>query len=339
MESINQERYNWVDWVKSITIFLVILGHMPMDSIVTPIIYSFHMPLFMLISGYLYKPQNSAKKELIKNLKTLIVPYFIYQLIFYPYWIAREHLAFHHPFNLYNSVIEPIVRIIQTDPIDLPTWFLFCLFLIKTYVYIIQKSRSFSQYLIITSCILSIFICYLLNKHSIFGTFVIHNFFSLQIFFFAGQFLKKLQYERWLVSLRKNMLLLVVLITLFYILIQIGYKSIYTNLYETITFYFIGFIGSAIILVISYSLNKFSSKLNYNISTGTMVILGLHWMFIGVINFTIEKYLHLSEDIIYPAYIAFLICIFIMFMNYPLILICKKYFPILLGKNHTKQPR
>lgn len=57
-------REKWVDNVKGFAIYLVVLGHCIQyashdgyafrDNIVFEVIYSFHMPLFMLISGYLF---------------------------------------------------------------------------------------------------------------------------------------------------------------------------------------------------------------------------------------------------------------------------------------------
>ena len=67
MTSAKSVRYNWIDWSKSIAIFLVIWGHVPMQSETHTIIYSFHMPLFFLISGYLYNPKGTIKEELYKD--------------------------------------------------------------------------------------------------------------------------------------------------------------------------------------------------------------------------------------------------------------------------------
>ena len=141
MSNINSTRYNWVDWCKSIAIFLVIWGHLPMHSIAISIIYSFHMPLFFLISGYLYKPQKTAKEEFKKNFKTLFVPYLIYQLIFYPYWMVRESLVFHQSFTIYDSIIRPIIQSLASNAINGPTWFIYCLLSFKIYAYCIQKNN------------------------------------------------------------------------------------------------------------------------------------------------------------------------------------------------------
>lgn len=50
-------RENWIDWAKSIGIMLVIMGHYGMgDKIYGTFIYAFHMPLFFIVSGYLFAP-------------------------------------------------------------------------------------------------------------------------------------------------------------------------------------------------------------------------------------------------------------------------------------------
>ena len=46
-------RSNFIDIVKGIGIFLVVLGHQ--NTILTQEIYSFHMPLFFFLSGIFIK--------------------------------------------------------------------------------------------------------------------------------------------------------------------------------------------------------------------------------------------------------------------------------------------
>ena len=48
-----------VDWTKIIGIFLVTLGHGNLVSVeLNTFIYSFHMPLFFILSGILFKYRN-----------------------------------------------------------------------------------------------------------------------------------------------------------------------------------------------------------------------------------------------------------------------------------------
>lgn len=82
MEVSAKTRYVWIDVCKGIGIILVVLGHSQPPFY--KFIYGFHMPLFFMISGYLY---NDSKSELTgytyakKLLYSYIRPYFILSIL------------------------------------------------------------------------------------------------------------------------------------------------------------------------------------------------------------------------------------------------------------------
>ncbi len=61
MNEIRKQRIEELDYVKGLAIFLVIMGHAT-DNLATPlwrlVIYSFHMPLFFMVSGMVTKPAD-----------------------------------------------------------------------------------------------------------------------------------------------------------------------------------------------------------------------------------------------------------------------------------------
>ena len=69
-----------IDLIKSIGILLVVLGHI--NSPFGKIIYSFHMPLFFIISGAFIIGQNSLR-QLHKDIVKLIVPTLVFFVIGY----------------------------------------------------------------------------------------------------------------------------------------------------------------------------------------------------------------------------------------------------------------
>lgn len=81
-------RVSYIDIAKAIGIYFVILGHVV--SVGTPlktILYSFHMPLFFMLTGMTYKwPSDgtwaSIKKRIVRNVGTLLVPYLLFALIY-----------------------------------------------------------------------------------------------------------------------------------------------------------------------------------------------------------------------------------------------------------------
>lgn len=87
---VSKKRESFWDWLKGILAFLVVWGHgmtyMPGDylnNIVYVIIYSFHMPLFVFVSGYFYatKCEIPLKDIAIKQFKRLLVPQFAFCIL------------------------------------------------------------------------------------------------------------------------------------------------------------------------------------------------------------------------------------------------------------------
>lgn len=80
----SRKRVDYLDVAKGIAILSVVVGHTfsayDPGSFLNKLIYSFHMPLFFILSGYFYKPQE-FKPALIKKVKGLLMPYIIINLL------------------------------------------------------------------------------------------------------------------------------------------------------------------------------------------------------------------------------------------------------------------
>lgn len=90
---MEKRRLNYVDITKGIAIFLVVLGHTYRGNIVQNWLYSFHMPLFFFISGWLYKEKNFEQGFFafaLKKSRRLLVPYFVFLVLNFLYWILVE---------------------------------------------------------------------------------------------------------------------------------------------------------------------------------------------------------------------------------------------------------
>lgn len=71
-----KRRLEYVDVAKGIGIICIILGHLGLAS-VNKVVFTFHVPIFFLITGY-FTNSNRSTNDFIKNkVRTLIVPYFI----------------------------------------------------------------------------------------------------------------------------------------------------------------------------------------------------------------------------------------------------------------------
>lgn len=89
---MESNRNKTIDLLKGIAIYLVVFGHSIQflysnnnfyDDYLYRIIYSFHMPLFMLISGYLfyYSLKHDLKTIIVSKIKTLLYPMIIWGFI------------------------------------------------------------------------------------------------------------------------------------------------------------------------------------------------------------------------------------------------------------------
>ena len=80
-------RIVYIDLAKAICIILVVVGHYCPPgcpgwwSAIVQFIYSFHMPLFMFASGFVYiatkKDGEKYSDFIVKKIKRLMVPYFV----------------------------------------------------------------------------------------------------------------------------------------------------------------------------------------------------------------------------------------------------------------------
>lgn len=115
-------RLEWIDSLKGFAILLVVMGHVipwsiyefesisktnPDSVLIWHIIYSFHMPLFMFVSGFLFglSHYSSFKDFLIKIViikgKKLLVPYFITGILIF-YWRGGQILVYWYLLTLFQ---------------------------------------------------------------------------------------------------------------------------------------------------------------------------------------------------------------------------------------------
>ena len=90
IESTNDkdQKYNMTFCILSgIAIVMIVAGHVGYNVLTVGELfpyYSFHVPLFMFISGYFYREEEEAEPlaYCLKKIKRLLVPYFIWNLIY-----------------------------------------------------------------------------------------------------------------------------------------------------------------------------------------------------------------------------------------------------------------
>lgn len=132
---VSFDHYGFIDNAKAIGMVLVVLGHsrgLP-DFLVT-LIFSFHVPLFFFISGFLIKP-GKLDAAIVRNakkvLQTLAIPYCLFFLLAFLYWLATRNIGAKALLSAGQAWYLPIVGLftgLESDLfVDPPLWFFPCL--------------------------------------------------------------------------------------------------------------------------------------------------------------------------------------------------------------------
>ena len=147
------KRIEWVDITKGIAIFLMVCGHTSIPQSVSNWIWSFHMPLFFLISGYLFKipERKSIKKWCGKQIQSLLIPC----MFFYAgnMALALKHVSL-------SDIIKKVVFFVYGGRI-LPGvyWFISCMLLSRIIMGLIEaylRSKKAKAFIYIGMYLLSV---------------------------------------------------------------------------------------------------------------------------------------------------------------------------------------
>ena len=172
-------------------------------------------------------------------------------------------------------------------------------------------------------------ILYGANKYYHYAPYITyHGFIRCLCFFFLGNIFQQWNYLKSL-NLRKDFAIgtttLLASLILFYWHINEEHFVLHIILY-----YVVNLVSVYAFIYLAKSLNNIKSRIITLISIGTLLIFGLHRMMIGVIDFSIEKILNIT-NITYdwPECLIFALAIELTLLP---IIIHRNKWPILLGK-------
>jgi len=107
----NEHRDNTITIAKAIGILCVVMAHaMNPEWLTWKVIYTFHMPLFFLLSGYCFKEKylDDAKAFVVRKIKGIYVPIVIYSLVFLALHFITFKLVSLGVIGLYGLPIEQL---------------------------------------------------------------------------------------------------------------------------------------------------------------------------------------------------------------------------------------
>jgi fucose 4-O-acetylase-like acetyltransferase len=314
-------REEWVDLSKGIAIFLVVLGHVLGIYMVANLyieqqyfiryihftIYNFHMPLYFILSGYLYckveknRDFTDYKGLLLKKIIGLGIPYIIFSLIQGMVQVLLSQYT-------HNKIGFSSLLNIATQPI-LQFWFIYTLlfiFIIVPFMDILIKNDKLKFLLLIVCKITSFFITT--------NIIAIDTFLQYSVYFYCGKML-----FTYCKSILKNKMVLIIA-SIIYIILNISCYFYLDNIYEeynNILDVILAISGSILVVyVVTYFIQKTKiikkciallGKYSFEIyifhimfAYGTKTILSK----LGIGNLFINLFLDTSVGIIVPIMIG-----------------------------------
>lgn len=250
-----KEREKWIDLAKGIAIFLVVFGHVNLgfkenntfpsiQSIIENInftIYSFHMPLFFSISGYLYSKTivlnnfSSYKENIKKKIISLGVPYIIFSIL---YCFAKVIFSSYTTKKVGLNAILGIFII----PIEF-FWYLYAI--IGIFILIMTLDFIIKNKYIVLSILIVIFIPTFLIEIPIM---MIYFCCRYSLYFYLGKLLSEH------LNILNNKILIFISIIIFIVLNLLVYNNlIQINIIFSIV---LAILGSYIVLSISKKINE-----------------------------------------------------------------------------------
>lgn len=157
-----EERNSYLDFVRGIAIILVVAGHsiqfgstnenwitnrLYFDNTIYQLIYSFHMPLFMLLSGYLFYfsvYKRSFWQNLVKKMRSTITP-----MLFWTF------VGVFIPDLIMGGILETLKTFVRSFAFNY--WFLWAVFFCSLIILCLCKTKKLKYAIYIILMILTLF--------------------------------------------------------------------------------------------------------------------------------------------------------------------------------------
>lgn len=345
-----KERINWIDWGKALAVITVTFCHLPQSQewFYYRYLQTCIISIFFFLSGYLKKDRGSDKENWKKYWHGLILPYIIYNLLVYPYWLTKYYMQ--NGFPDFLSAMRPIFGALLfehenafCEPLNGPLWYLPAILFMHIMIDLCKKTRYLHQ-IMLTLCLL-FFLLYAANKiWEFMPNLTPIGILSRLPFYYIGYYMGQKKLFRS-INIKRDLILglslILISVGLFNCHLQLFYSGDMSHfmssafLLHIVLFLPINICFFFGILCLCKVLSVIHSSLIVNLSIGTLVIIGFHIVLITIVNFVFERYRCIQGVICYNWYEALLISLVIVTILYPIIIWGKEYFPLLIGKKYN----
>lgn len=180
-----QTRIEWLDVAKGLGVLLVVLGHLWYNCsfpIVNQIIYTFHMPMFFVLSGFVFKKGDSGFGSFVSSKsKRLLLPTLIFFVLGVGLLLLRSNESF-------TVILRNFFFIDGICPYNDPCWYFITLFQLVVVSYFLNLDKSSHRskvFIMVVSFVLGLVI----YEFEIFIPFGINRTIIAMVFFTLGSLL------------------------------------------------------------------------------------------------------------------------------------------------------
>lgn len=132
--AVRKQRIEWIDITKGYGILFVIIAHCHAGKIGTWF-YTFHIPLFFIISGYLFSYKKDFKAYIKRKIKSLVIPYFCLGI---PMILFSLLVHLHAGAYSFSDFVN-LSGLFMIQERMWTIWFLACLFCVDIIFYFINR--------------------------------------------------------------------------------------------------------------------------------------------------------------------------------------------------------
>ena len=322
-------RIAWLDWMKTIAMFLIIAGHNSVPG--GKYLYVFSVPCFFIISGFLSKRELNNSTFWIKLWWNLTLPLILYTCFIMLYHFIGAYFGGRFEWKfLYES---PFLAMCGFQGLGHPSggllrmWFVYTLIICKIILQYTPKSHE--KILLLVLNLFFLIGCIFLIQNDYYEANAIVNVLLAMPFFTIGYFFKTFKEKLNHMSLYS----LLVLGTVSLIITGLcGYFNDPVMLYRCsygsnlLLCILGGVFGTVIVFVLSFLSKSYLSYFVRVVGGGTLVILAFHYEILKVVN----RFLNIN------GLWRYLEALIILLAFFPIIMFIKNNLPVLYGKYRAK---
>ena len=301
------KRESYIDNIKILACMLVVIGHLLKSMVESglmsggaqfdmwmEVLYSFHVNLFFMCSGYLYQKYTKIDsfsaygRHLLKKVKSIVIPYFIFTII----TVALKNLAA----DSVNSTTDGYLTSLFISPIS-PYWYLYAI-MIMFILIPIMKNKCMA----IGMSIMSVAMILLYWKYFTAAPIAVYYFFGYSAFFVLGMFMAYTNISTYVEPKRAIIVLVLLAIMMSFIIYEWYNNGLFFSYIRQVNGLLVcGFIMVLFILVYK---GREQSALSALLSKYTMAIFLMHTIFASGVRMVLMKmniralWIHLALEMI-----------------------------------------